>query len=766
MSIVLKKNVVSCLASGLWPAVESQMLSLSEKEKGDMFEVVTSALIRLRDPRLEVLSTSLDKGELSSRGLVSVDDGIDLVIIRGGKAESAVQCKFRSDVNGTLSWTDLSTFFGATAAPTSRFKSMIVASNNNGLGKKVKNKGFDVQTISRKDFMALSLEDLRVISAIILADIEKTPPPSSVKTKHSLRDYQLKARDLVLAHFIKEETANIILPCGTGKTLVAIHTAEAYQKTFGRHGTTLICVPSIYLVRQTIFSVRANASMNTEIFVVCSASDVGTDNDSYKLDISEVTGGTGLCVYSTPNELRAALKKSKSKHRLVISTYQSYPKVHKAMGKTLKFDLAICDEAHKTAGIIDSMVKKSGFSLIHDVPSTNKLFMTATRRSFRYDNSDDSHFIAYDMKDESIFGKCVYHLPFRSAMDMGYLTEFKVHLIGIADGEIATAALKKEYQMKAHVESLLNIGMTEGGSRAVIVYTSTVSLAYQMAEATKKAFKNRGKAVFSEGIDGEDNSLTKEDKIRRFTDNFEKGGISFLFNARCLTEGVDIPCVDGIYFSAPKHSIEDIIQAIGRSLRIYPGKLCSSVFLPIFHTEKGTGLISAEKSRFGNMLNIVAAINAIDPSFTPTAVRHGDFTEGGGGWTDEDEDFIILSKKILITGFSPRMRKHLYHEIVDKSERMKALSRRAEEETLLIMSEKRTRKVYQAWGKSISKRKSEIITFEKAWRNWKGQIRDECSNILEKTGFITDEDRERILTEAMARVPQKIPKAEPLAKVA
>ena len=37
--------------------------------------------------------------------------------------------------------------------------------------------------------------------------------------------------------------------------------------------------------------------------------------------------------------------------------------------------------------------------------------------------------------------------------------------------------------------------------------------------------------------------------------------------SRCLTEGVDVPIIDSVYFVNPKHSLIDIVQACGRALR-------------------------------------------------------------------------------------------------------------------------------------------------------------------------------------------------------
>jgi predicted helicase len=53
-------------------------------------------------------------------------------------------------------------------------------------------------------------------------------------------------------------------------------------------------------------------------------------------------------------------------------------------------------------------------------------------------------------------------------------------------------------------------------------------------------------------------------------------------NARCLTEGVDVPAVDMVAFLSPKKSKVDIVQAIGRAMRKSPGKEIGYVLVPLY----------------------------------------------------------------------------------------------------------------------------------------------------------------------------------------
>ena len=59
-------------------------------------------------------------------------------------------------------------------------------------------------------------------------------------------------------------------------------------------------------------------------------------------------------------------------------------------------------------------------------------------------------------------------------------------------------------------------------------------------------------------------------------------------NARCLTEGVDVPAVDMVAFLSPRRSLVDIVQATGRAMRRSPGKTTGYVLVPLY-LEQATG---------------------------------------------------------------------------------------------------------------------------------------------------------------------------------
>ncbi len=52
-------------------------------------------------------------------------------------------------------------------------------------------------------------------------------------------------------------------------------------------------------------------------------------------------------------------------------------------------------------------------------------------------------------------------------------------------------------------------------------------------------------------------------------------------NVRCLSEGVDVPALDAVLFLTPRNSQVDVVQSVGRVMRIAPGKTRGYVVLPV-----------------------------------------------------------------------------------------------------------------------------------------------------------------------------------------
>jgi predicted helicase len=79
-------------------------------------------------------------------------------------------------------------------------------------------------------------------------------------------------------------------------------------------------------------------------------------------------------------------------------------------------------------------------------------------------------------------------------------------------------------------------------------------------------------------VNGEMPTARREREMRAFREVDR----AIMSNARCLTEGVDVPAVDVVAFLSPRKSKVDIVQAAGRAMRKAPSKEVGYVLLPLF----------------------------------------------------------------------------------------------------------------------------------------------------------------------------------------
>ncbi len=162
------------------------------------------------------------------------------------------------------------------------------------------------------------------------------------------------------------------MACGTGKTLTALFIREKLAAE-----RTLVLVPSLSLLKQTLNVWRANCTAEFVSLPVCSDDTVARDDDV----ALEHTSDLGVPVKTDPSEIAAFLRR-RSGPQVVFATYQSSPQIAKAftLGRVPGFDLVVADEAHRCAGPVSS-----DFATVLDpmeIKAKRRLFMTATPRYF------------------------------------------------------------------------------------------------------------------------------------------------------------------------------------------------------------------------------------------------------------------------------------------------------------------------------------------------------------------------------------------------
>ena len=117
-----------------------------------------------------------------------------------------------------------------------------------------------------------------------------------------------------------------------------------------------------------------------------------------------------------------------------------------------------------------------------------------------------------------------------------------------------------------------------------------------------------------EHVDGSTPAITRAARLDRLRDDPQQGTCRVISNAKVLTEGVDVPALDAVVFLQPRKSKIDIVQAVGRVMRTYPGKQTGYIVIPVVVPE-GKGVTDSEvldSSDFGIVWDVVRALRSHD----------------------------------------------------------------------------------------------------------------------------------------------------------
>jgi superfamily II DNA or RNA helicase len=418
----------------------------------------------------------------------------------------------------------------------------------------------------------------------------------------------------------------MIMACGTGKTFTTLWIKEAMGAQ-----TTLVLLPSLNLLSQTMREWSWGSNSDFDILNVCSDKSVGKASE----DMSAAEAP--FPVTSEPEEIAAFLKKPSRK--VLFCTYQSSPLIAEVQqDKSLPtFDLAIADEAHRCAGKADA-----SFSTILDaskIRSNKRLFTTATPRYFGKNVRDaaklrDQEIVGMD--DEDVFGPVIHTLTFGEAIQRQLLNDYQVVVVGVDEPRVKALIENKEIistdpEKNTDARTLAaKIGLIKAikdyDLKRVISFHSRVKGAREFSEEFEDVVgliksDERPQGVFlSDFVSGEMKTGDRLDKIQQLKslDAYDRGVIC---NARCLAEGVDVPSLDGIAFIDPRGSQIEIIQAVGRAIRkVRDAKLQTkgTIVIPVFIEEGESAEASIEASNFKPVWDVLNALRAHDETLAET----------------------------------------------------------------------------------------------------------------------------------------------------
>lgn len=536
------------------------------------------------------------------------DTGIDIVAKERYTGEyCAIQCKF-FDPAHSLQKADIDSFF--TASGKAPFTSRMIISTtdrwSNHAEEALNNQHIPVTRIRVQD-LADSPIDWSQFSLTRPQDIK-------LKDKKKLRPHQVVALTDVIEGFNKADRGKLIMACGTGKTFNSLKIAEKMAPT---NGIVLFLVPSISLLSQSLREWTAEAELPLRSFAVCSDIKVGKKSESDDISTHD------LFFPATTNAHKLALQVKtlgrKKQLTVIFSTYQSIQVVADAQAQGLpEFDLIICDEAHRTTGVTLEGDDESHFVRVHDqdfIKSKKRLYMTATPRIYSdgtKTQAQESDATLISMDNEKFFGKEFHRLGFSKAVGDGLLSDYKVMVLAVDEKYVSKIFQRQlaDENNEIHLEDAVKItgcwnGLSKRMANAIDgneLETDTAPMHRAVAFSRTIKDSKRITEMFSsiineyyhshqddedmlvcevDHVDGTFNALKRNQKLDWLKADTTGNVCRILSNARCLSEGVDVPALDAVLFLNPRNSVIDVVQSVGRVMRKAEGKKYGYIILPI-----------------------------------------------------------------------------------------------------------------------------------------------------------------------------------------
>ncbi len=561
-----------------------------------------------------------------SLGTNQQDMGVDGVFRTTSGEFSAYQAKFRTG-RTSLTWREISTFMGLTDNVSQR----VLFTNSNDMPSVINDRtgfycirGNDLDRLDKSDFETI----LRWLQSGVLEVERKTPQP-----------HQTEAINDILTALEDEDRATALMACGTGKTLVSLWLSERMNCR-----NILVLLPSLTLVRQTLHEwLRETQWQHLSYLCVCSDPTVaGRELDSIKVNQSDLD----FAVTTESSNVKQFLSQGTEGVKIVFSTYQSAHIVAEGMDNNYRFDLGIFDEAHKTAG---REGKKFGFALKDDnLRIKKRLFLTATPRHYNLNkrNEEGDFGLVYSMDDPDQYGKVAHQLSFAAAARQDIICNYKVIISVVTSEQVSKELLRRgEVLINGDVVNAQQVASQIAFKEAVKKYNIRRIFTFHRSVATAKSFTGKG----SEGIcaqlpefntfhvNGTMPTAMREGIMNEFKDSDS----SVISNARCLTEGVNLPAVDMVAFMSPKKSKVDIVQATGRAMRKdpqNPDKVLGYILVPLYlEITTGESIESAvAKADFGEVWNVLQALQEQD-EILADVIRQIQEDKGKGGKLKGDD---------------------------------------------------------------------------------------------------------------------------------
>ena len=537
------------------------------------------------------------------------DDGVDLVAEHNDGSLWAVQVKcFKQDHSLTKS--ELDSFLAASGREVFAQRLLIATTDLVGrtADRTLKEQEKPVRRFMRDAFLKAPL---------VWPDDPVTLAGGGPQPKREPRPHQAAAIEAVSSGL--EDRGQLIMACGTGKTLTSLWINEALGAE-----RSLVLVPSLTLLSQLVSEWTASAQELFAFLPVCSDETVARGADAAVMFASDLQ----YPVTTDPNEIAAFLKQPGPS--VVFSTYQSSPQVAAAQAdpSVPAFDVVFADEAHRCAGKVSS-----DYGTVLDaeqIRASKRLFMTATPRTFTArvtKKASEQGLEVASMDDEDVFGSVLHRLSFNQAITDGLLTDYQVVVVLVDDARIHEL-IKERYLVETDTglaDDAKTLAGYVGVAKAIRDHNLSRTITFHSRVNTAKKFANTlpdvidwmppdqrpAGEVITGHVSGDMATGLRNNKLNQLR-NIEPGQHGLLANARCLSEGIDVPTLDGVAFVDPRRSQVDIVQGLGRAIRKSDNKAAGTIVIPVYLSNTEDPETAIAESDFKPVWGVVNALRSHD----------------------------------------------------------------------------------------------------------------------------------------------------------
>lgn len=319
---------------------------------------------------------------------------------------------------------------------------------------------------------------------------------------------------------------------------------------------------------------------------------------------------------------------------------------------------------------------KNAFTLCHSdehIKAKKRLYMTATPKVYSESSkakAKEKDNVIYSMDDAQTFGEEIYTLNFERAIALDLLTDYKVIILAVRKENLSgvtNSVNKKISRLEAEGtkldKKLINnefvckiIGTHKGLAKQDLIvlddenkedndlknkadtFVSQRAISFCKSIQTSKNIKDSFETIMEcydeelnkksfnnlkisiDHVDGTMNCKERLEKLEKLN-QFQPNTCKVLSNARCLSEGVDVPALDSVIFFDGKSAMVDIIQAVGRVMRKAKNKKRGYIILPIALEESEIKNLdeAVKNTNFQNIWKVLKALRSHDSSLVDEA---------------------------------------------------------------------------------------------------------------------------------------------------